>query len=785
MLKTVQVFLFVFLFLLSSCADPKLNMDTMMSEGAGNSMMKNLDAMDNEAGDPTEDVLKSYLEDEAPHPGASRKGRVFDFGPRQFPSRQPQSPALKFPITSCTDEATLAFNRGISFIYAFELIEAEKQFRYAFHLDENCTMALWGAGLTHITFGMGDYARGLKFAKLAQVLTAHKGLKLSDIEVKLLDILLRHLSAPTLAANQSQFVDDWLKLSLDYPAEIELKALGGYWVWQYNEFENQKLTQDAVSRIFDEVLEQVPLHPVHHAKIHLWNDQKNEKKALDSAEKIGLSFLDSAHMWHMAAHVYHPIGEPLKAVEQFKLAALIDQRTQAELIEFPYTLHNYGHNQNYWSFISTEIGAYKKSARLAKGLLKMSLHPKYNNPEKNDMVYKTPYIAGIANLVALSKYSDNHDFLLLAEEEKLLSVYPLNFKNHDVLIGLYTQLAWAHIKSAHTLESYKYRLLLKDIAITDAILLDKRSKSLQLLDLLDRYYAGENSVELIDDIAQIKATTMGIVAPLASSSVLAKFYRLARAPEKALDALHAAVPYGNILTNKVDIMSLVEKAHAHLQLAQTEEAQSAFNRAKAISAQLDEDSETYALGREVAQLLNENTQWKEAPPAWRLPLTIPADFNGDEIIHPLAQDFRLTSALKQQVSLFDEIDKADKGVVLVFVLGGSCAACDEQLGSLNKYKKQIEKLGYRIVAITTDSAESMQNTFEGASSKNRVQYQLLSDADFKVFKQYKSYDDFEALPLHGTYVIQKDKQINFIDRGALPFKDIEWLLREIKRLDSF
>ena len=49
------------------------------------------------------------------------------------------------------------------------------------------------------------------------------------------------------------------------------------------------------------------------------------------------------------------------------------------------------------------------------------------------------------------------------------------------------------------------------------------------------------------------------------------------------------------------------------------------------------------------------------------------------------------------------------------------------------------------------------------------------------FRTYGTYDDFEDMPLHGTFLINADKKVIWQDIGADPFMDAAFLLEEAKR----
>jgi hypothetical protein len=50
------------------------------------------------------------------------------------------------------------------------------------------------------------------------------------------------------------------------------------------------------------------------------------------------------------------------------------------------------------------------------------------------------------------------------------------------------------------------------------------------------------------------------------------------------------------------------------------------------------------------------------------------------------------------------------------------------------------------------------------------------------FKAYRAYDDFEQMPLHGTFLVDRNGKVRWQDIGYEPFKDLKFLLAESRRL---
>ena len=136
-----------------------------------------------------------------------------------------------------------------------------------------------------------------------------------------------------------------------------------------------------------------------------------------------------------------------------------------------------------------------------------------------------------------------------------------------------------------------------------------------------------------------------------------------------------------------------------------------------------------------------------------------------------------------KVSLIDSKGKnfnlsnsvAEKQTILIFYRGGWCPYCSKQLAGLQEIEKDLNLLGYQIIAISTDSPENLSKT----DYKQQLSYKLLSDADLSVARQFgiaykgpKSYDKFlpeasggknvnKLLPVPSVFILNRKGVIQF------------------------
>lgn len=134
-----------------------------------------------------------------------------------------------------------------------------------------------------------------------------------------------------------------------------------------------------------------------------------------------------------------------------------------------------------------------------------------------------------------------------------------------------------------------------------------------------------------------------------------------------------------------------------------------------------------------------------------------------KLINAAGQSFDLNAAV------------ASKPTILVFYRGGWCPYCSKQLSGLQEIEQDLTKMGYQILAVSTDSPDNLKQT----GTKQKLTYTLLSDADLSVSKQFgiafkspKNYDKFlpetsggknvdMLLPVPSVFILNKKGNIRF------------------------
>jgi peroxiredoxin len=119
--------------------------------------------------------------------------------------------------------------------------------------------------------------------------------------------------------------------------------------------------------------------------------------------------------------------------------------------------------------------------------------------------------------------------------------------------------------------------------------------------------------------------------------------------------------------------------------------------------------------------------------------------------------------------------------LVVFYLGFGCLRCVQQLEALSPKAKAFQDAGIEIVAIGNQTLAKTQENVAALGDK-KFSFPLLADPELGAFKAWRCYDDFELMPLHGTFLVDADGRVRWQDISFEPFTQFDWLLAECQRL---
>ncbi|MCI0748439.1 MAG: redoxin domain-containing protein [Verrucomicrobia subdivision 3 bacterium] len=760
-------------------------------------------------------------------PGHSMHGEAFNQGPRQAAYLIEGMPKINFPITTQSEEAQAFFNQGVGQLHGFLYFEAERSFRQVAKLDTNCAMAFWGMAMANVQ----NEKRARQFMEKAVKLTNDLGRR----ELLYVDSLAKFYltDKPKEDKEKSQstqrsgderhrrYVKGLEQIIEEFPDDIEAKTLLVFKIWE-NGGRLKISSHAAADALGQQVLAKDSMHPVHHALIHLWNNEV-DRRALPSAARCGQGSPGIAHMWHMPAHTYAALHRYADAAWQQEASARVDHAYMMRNRVLPDQIHNYAHNNDWLVRNLSYLGRVREAIDLARNMVELPRHPKYNTlsrsktPESPTNAPGSTYPGG-ANESAGSANRRRENSASFGRS-RLCDLY-VKWELWDDLIALgrttYLEptdipeeqakrakaLGIAHFSKGNIEEGEEELAALREAikaekelrqsdmeeAETQARKEKKSDEEVKkaMIEALDQHAnkvkAIENSLEELK-LYQLVATGKSEDArkQLEDMKDFPKERRarcfLQLGDKEKAEKLGQEAVQGT--TNQVQ--TLANYVHILAQCGKEAEAKEQFETLRALAAQADLSLPALARLTPIANSLGLSEDW-------RLPFKPATDVGERPDLEKLgpfrwqpvpAPEWVLRNAEDKKVALKDY---RGRPVVIVFYLGHGCAHCIEQLNLFAPVTSQYREAGVSMVAVGTDSVDGLQKTLDQSKSEEGFPFQIVSNQKLDVFKAYRAYDDFESMPLHGTFLVDGNGMLRWQDVSFEPFTEPEFLLKEAKRL---
>jgi peroxiredoxin len=300
--------------------------------------------------------------DERYLPGHSQHGEAFDSGPRQDAYLMGGTGKVHFAVSSKVPLVQDYIDQGIGQLHGFWFVESERSFRKAFSLDPNCGIAYWGVAMANDEL---HPARARQFAVEAG---KHKA-GLTERERMYIDSFGTE--------------DGLLKIIAKYPNDVEAKA---FEVWRiFHKSEQSKITKtefETAVEIAHQVLSVEPMHPIHHALIHIAAATESEGRALDSAAACGDTSPSIGHMWHMPTHIYYALLRFPEAAWQLEASIRTEHARMIHDRVLPDQVHLYAHNNEWLVRTMLHLGRAHDATRTARQMIDLPRHPLYNLIER-------------------------------------------------------------------------------------------------------------------------------------------------------------------------------------------------------------------------------------------------------------------------------------------------------------------------------------------------------------------------------------------------------------------
>jgi peroxiredoxin len=731
-----------------------------------------------------------------PAPGHSMHGEAFNEGPRGAAVLMQGMPAVHFPITSTNTSAQAFFDQGVGQLHGFWYFEAERSFRQVALLDPNCAMAFWGMAMANVN----NPGRAKDFIERAVSLKSQA----SEREVRWIEALsdFRRDKDGTNDRPEKDrrraYIRALESLVQDFPEDVEARAFLAFQIWDNAGFGNERplaiSSHQAVDALLDGVFVRSPLHPAHHYRIHLWDNEK-PVRALDSAAKGGPAGPGIAHLWHMPGHTYDKLQRYADAAWQQEASARVDHAHMMRARILPDQIHNYAHNQEWLSRSLSHLGRATEAADVARNLTELPRHPKWNHLGKggSSSAYGRTRLAGALLKWelwdrAIAEAESGHLEKTDQREQEALRLFTLAYARllktgetngvGEVIAEL------EKLRAATSVERAK--------AADDAE--SKARKEKKNRDEISRAMA-EAMLAYEKDILPVdEAVTelRGWLAAYGEQPTEAKelFESTKRMPKTRLAyawlkaghkdlAENAAREAASTSTNQLH--ELAVRCDVLWQVGKTNEAKEAFASVRAAAGVAETGLPILKRLQVVADALG-------IAGDWRNPYPVPTDTGSRPPLDTLGPRFwepypaPAWRFAQGDGAALASADYAGRPYLLIFYLGHGCPHCIEQLKAFGPAAGDFTAAGIPIVAVSLDAPEDLPWTARRAGTDGKTPFPVVSDESKAGFKAFGAFDDFEERALHGTYLVDAAGRVRWQDIGAEPYTDVKFLLGESKRL---
>ena len=736
---------------------------------------------------PAGDTAAEEKQDDILPEGHSSHGEIFNEGPRQAAYLMDGIGEVRFDVTSSSEDAKAFVRQGVGQLHGFWYFESERSFRQAATLDPDCAIAYWGMAMSNKR--NTERARG--FIKEAM----ERKDKASRHEQMWIESFNTYINAKAGSTDEKKrrakkYISDLENILFEFPNDTEAKAFMCEFLWSGRRSGIDMGSYYTVDALIEEVLNDIPLHPIHHYRIHLW-DTKKPEKALESAALCGLSSPSIAHMWHMPGHIYSRLKRYHDAVYQQEASARVDHAHMMKDLVLPDQIHNFAHNNEWCIRNLIHIGRVQDAMDLARNMIQLPRHPKYNHIGKfGSYKYGRQRLLGVLRTFELHK-----QMVSLAQTPYLEKS---GNATEDLKTERYVGAAYAALGQKENALEIRNRM---DKELTDQKANQKkagddaekkardekkndkdakRARSTAEGKFRTRVRELENSIREIDGriaLHEGRAAEALDLLTKAGGIPTEELVRVMVAAGKKDEAIKKITDYVNV--NKNEVRPLAAQVEVLWACEKKEEAKTALKELQKISGVIDQDLPAFAGVDRIAKESGIEGDWRQ-------PLVVADDIGARPPLNSLgpfrwqpitAADWQLPDVENKTRSL-DEFK--GKPTVVIFYLGAGCLHCAEQLQKFAPRAKEFEQAGLQLVAISTDKQEILHRAYEALDEE--FPFPLVSDAKMDVFKAYRCFDDFEQVPLHGTFLLDPNGKVRWQDISYEPFMDPDFVLKESVRL---
>lgn len=238
----------------------------------------------------------------------------------------PPMNVIYHPVSTNNMEAQKHFDRGLTYIFAFNHDIAFREFEIASKLDPNLAMAYWGMALALGQNVNEDVTPQNEIRCYNYIQQAFKlAPNASASEQKYISALaVRYTNDPSadLIPLRFKYRDAMKNLVEAYPEDLDAAAMYAEsildldpWKWWTTDGKPREGTFDAIDAL-EFILMRDPDHiGANHYYIHAWEESPFPERALMSAHRLQYLLPESGHLVHMSCHIFLPVGDYKSALK--------------------------------------------------------------------------------------------------------------------------------------------------------------------------------------------------------------------------------------------------------------------------------------------------------------------------------------------------------------------------------------------------------------------------------------------------------------------------------------
>jgi tetratricopeptide (TPR) repeat protein len=301
------------------------------------------------------------------------------------------------PITATSADAKRWFDRGLVWVYGFNMEEAQRCFGRAIEADPDCAMAYWGLAYARAPF----YNKPRKYFSevdareaIAQCHGAlQKAVSLADQltagERALITAMCRRFPSPDYAPLETRncWEDDFAiamrEAYRSLPDDLDVAAITALALmtrtpWKLWELKAARPTPGADTLEAQAIIEAglvaaehqgVCPHPgLAHAYIHCMEMSPTPELALQAADSLRDYSRDCGHLHHMPCHIYAQCGLFHDAVVASEKAVAADGRYKAQPGSREFYILDRAHHLHLMVFAASMMGRYRTARESAEAI---------------------------------------------------------------------------------------------------------------------------------------------------------------------------------------------------------------------------------------------------------------------------------------------------------------------------------------------------------------------------------------------------------------------------------